>query len=296
MRLTDIEALPAPQRADALHLWFVQRLDDAGLQHSSVVDVPHAWFVQYGTTYLFRTLWPDRPVDRTDVEFLVPRDAPATTVLLSMTGFSDDARAAVQARDGTKCLLLEYADARRFEASGVDMAAPAVAEDAGPTPPGRLWQRLVQAWRDDRNFKLGVRLTIVFGLAGLALAVLGFDVPFLGHDGDTKVQPTFGPAIFDTSIDVELAPPVDLVDRVELSWTAPDGYNYVVQYWRNGSAKAERDVSRTKPAASIRVLPGSLYCFRVMAISPSGHYNVSGVESIRGASCRYVPSPGAATP
>jgi hypothetical protein len=127
-------------------------------------------------------------------------------------------------------------------------------------------------------------------LAGAALLVaLLALVPLLllrGDPEEVSSAPQLPPAGGSTGSDVEikLAEPVDLTDKVRLSWSASEELDFIVVVAAEGKETeyelAERNTSMTLP-----VELGLKYCFQVQATDGNDTYE-SNVVAMRNATCK----------
>ncbi|SDW25807.1 Serine/threonine protein kinase [Amycolatopsis xylanica] len=120
-------------------------------------------------------------------------------------------------------------------------------------------------------------LAIAGGVAALVLArlLLFGDAP---PPSPTPPPPTTSPPIL-----LELNPPIDHDDFVELSWRAPDGFYFSVLI--EGEDKLRIEKADFKRSLTIPVEPGRKYCFQLQATDPTGTLT-SKPQPLRGAECR----------
>ncbi|GAB1507987.1 serine/threonine protein kinase [Actinophytocola sp. KF-1] len=130
-----------------------------------------------------------------------------------------------------------------------------------------------------------IRYDLLAG-AALLLALLAM-VPLLLLRGDPEeisTAPQVPSAGGAGDVEVELAEPTDLTDKVRLTWTASREFDFAVVVAAEGrEAKvllAERNHSMT-----VDVEPGLRYCFQVQATDGDGVYTSDPVP-LRGATCR----------
>lgn len=167
-----------------------------------------------------------------------------------------------------------------FDDDFVDVSAPARGRGqakvlASPlAPPGQAPKRLL-------------RYDVLAG-AALLIALLAL-VPLLLLRGDPEEissTPQLPPAGGSTGgdVEIELAEPVDLTDKVRLNWTAPEDLDFIVVVAAEGKntdyEPAERNLSMTLP-----VEDGLQYCFQVQATDGNDVYE-SNVVALRNATCR----------
>jgi hypothetical protein len=101
----------------------------------------------------------------------------------------------------------------------------------------------------------------------------------------TPSAPEAAPSSTVPSALIELAEPVDLVDRVTLSWTATDDrLSFGVVFWVEGEEPKTTlvEFNRTKTLA---VEPGKKYCFMVRGTTQEGGIVQSAPRALREANC-----------
>ncbi len=152
---------------------------------------------------------------------------------------------------------------------------------------GRTGVKLLTTVSPGKEKKRGrlIRYDLLAG-AALLLALLAM-VPLLLLRGDpeeisTSPQIPGGSGAGD--VEVELAEPTDLTDKVRLTWTASREFDFAVVVAAEGQEArvllAERNHSMT-----VDVEPGVRYCFQVQATDGDGVYT-SEPQPLRGATCR----------
>ncbi|MFC4858790.1 serine/threonine protein kinase [Actinophytocola glycyrrhizae] len=147
---------------------------------------------------------------------------------------------------------------------------------AGPLPPPGQGPRKL------------LRYDLLAG-AALLLALLAL-VPLLLFRGEPEEissvpqLPSDGGGSTGKDVEIELAEPVELTDKVRLNWTAPEELDFIVVVAAEGKDRryepAERDLSMTLP-----VEDGLKYCFQVQASDGNDVYE-SNVVALRNAVCR----------
>ncbi|MFD8499961.1 serine/threonine-protein kinase [Amycolatopsis sp. NPDC059657] len=122
-------------------------------------------------------------------------------------------------------------------------------------------------------------IAITGGVAALVLArVLLFN--------DKPVPPPALPpptTMTSAPILLELNPPIDHDDTVELTWRAPDGFFFSVLI--EGEDKLRIEKAEYNRSLTVRVEPGLKYCFQIQATDPTGVVT-SKPQPLRGADCR----------
>ncbi|MEV6908562.1 protein kinase [Amycolatopsis sp. NPDC051071] len=93
------------------------------------------------------------------------------------------------------------------------------------------------------------------------------------------------PAPVPTPVGIELAPPVDRGDHVELSWTSNAELDYAVILAEEGSPDPQVIMAHRSTQRRVDVRPGLRYCFQIQGRNPQGTYE-SRFEPIRGATCK----------
>jgi hypothetical protein len=130
-----------------------------------------------------------------------------------------------------------------------------------------------------------VRYDLLAG-AALLLALLAL-VPLLLLRGDPEEMSTTPrlPAAEGTAdVRVELAEPVDLTDKVRLSWTASRTLDFLVVVAAEGE-KTDYVLAERNNSLTVDVVPGRKYCFLVQATDGDDVYESEPVP-LRGATCR----------
>lgn len=134
------------------------------------------------------------------------------------------------------------------------------------------------------------RLLIIGATAGMALAVGTVAVILLvGDRPDPQPGPVTTPSASASdstrpSAAIELAPPTDLGDAVELSWTGPPNLTYNVTIGVGQTTRTE--LANQATTRRVQIDPGTQYCFRIEGTDGRRAY-VSNVQGIRGAICRF---------
>lgn len=134
-----------------------------------------------------------------------------------------------------------------------------------------------------------IRYDLLAG-AGLVLALVAL-IPllFLRNDpeelGTTPQIPEVGPQP-PGEVEIVLNEPVDLTDKVELSWRAsvPE-LTFAVVIAVEGEEDVEVRMVDQKLNATVNVRPGTRYCFLVQGTDSSDVYE-SDPRGLRGATCR----------
>lgn len=152
---------------------------------------------------------------------------------------------------------------------------------------GRSGVKLLTTVSPGKQKKRGrlIRYDLLAG-AALLLALLAM-VPLLLLRGDPEeisTSPRIPGATGAGDVEVELAEPTDLTDKVQLTWTASREFDFAVVVAAEGKTTkvllAERNHSMT-----VDVEPGVRYCFQVQATDGDGVYTSEPV-ALRGATCR----------
>lgn len=161
----------------------------------------------------------------------------------------------------------DFADAGRGPAKAKVLAGPLA-------PPGQAPKRLI-------------RYDLLAG-AALLIALLAL-VPLLLLRGDpdemssTPRLPQSGQSA-GVDVQVELAAPVDLTDKVQLSWTASRDFDFAVFVAPEGE-EAKVFLAERNHSMTVDVEPGLKYCFMVHATDGDNVYESDSV-GLRGATCR----------
>ena len=142
-----------------------------------------------------------------------------------------------------------------------------------------------------------VRYDLLAG-AALLLALLAL-VPLLIFRGDpeemstTPKVPSAGGIDPAGRVTVELAAPVDLTDKVQLSWKANRELDFAVVVAAEGEKNPQVVLAQRDHSTTVEVEPGRKYCFMIQATDGDDVYE-SKPQPLRGASCRkYVSRPSA---
>ncbi len=152
---------------------------------------------------------------------------------------------------------------------------------------GRTGVKLLTTVSPGKQKKRGrlIRYDLLAG-AALLLALLAM-VPLLLLRSDPEeisTAPQVPGATGAGDVEVELAEPTDLTDKVQLTWTASREFDFAVVVAAEGQEArvllAERNHSMT-----VEVEPGIQYCFQVQATDGEGVYKSEPVP-LRGATCR----------
>ncbi|WP_206797808.1 protein kinase [Amycolatopsis sp. MtRt-6] len=126
-------------------------------------------------------------------------------------------------------------------------------------------------------------------LAGLAVAVVVVAAVLLWRKGGTSpAPPAPAPAPASSTaagaVRIDLDPPVDRQDHVELTWHAPPNLDFAVLVTEAGQARPTVVLAQRLTSKQITVRPGRAYCFRIQATSPRGTWQ-SQARGIREAVC-----------
>jgi hypothetical protein len=119
----------------------------------------------------------------------------------------------------------------------------------------------------------------------LVVAVAGLAVWLMQPDRTRGADPA-APSSPDPRI--QLDAPVDHGDTVDLVWSADDTLDYAVEIGEEGAAPRTELVGRTA-TATLPVIRGHRYCFRVQGASSAGTVLESNVVSLHDAVCRFDP-------
>jgi hypothetical protein len=168
----------------------------------------------------------------------------------------------------------DFADFADFGGAG---RAPAKVL-AGPlAPPGQAPKRLI-------------RYDILAG-AALLLALLAL-VPLLLLRGDpdeisstSQLPPTVRDGGGAGDVEIKLAAPTDLTDKVELNWTAPRELDFAVFVAEEEVDEPKVFFAERNHSMTVEVVPGRKYCFMVQATDGDDTYD-SNFVGLRGATCR----------
>jgi hypothetical protein len=134
-----------------------------------------------------------------------------------------------------------------------------------------------------------VRYDLLAG-AALLLALLAL-VPLLVFRGDpeeissTPKVPSAGGADPAGEVTVELDAPVDLTDKVQLSWKANRELDFAVVVAAEGEEKPKVWLVQRDHSMTLEVEPGRKYCFLVQGTQGDQVYE-SEPQPLRGATCR----------
>ncbi|WP_043779985.1 protein kinase domain-containing protein [Amycolatopsis rifamycinica] len=127
-------------------------------------------------------------------------------------------------------------------------------------------------------------------LAGLAGAVVVVAAVLLWPGGATSPAPPPAPVPAPASstsaaaVRIDLDPPVDRQDHVELTWHAPPNLDFAVLVTEAGQARPTVVLAQRLTSKRITVRPDRAYCFRIQATSPRGSWQ-SEPRGIRDAVC-----------
>lgn len=134
-----------------------------------------------------------------------------------------------------------------------------------------------------------VRYDLLAG-AALLLALLAL-VPLLIFRGDPEELssipkvPSAGGADPAGRVTVELAAPVDLTDKVQLSWKANRELDFAVVVAAEGEKNPQVVLAQRDHSTTVEVEPGRKYCFMIQGTDGDDVYE-SKPQPLRGASCR----------
>ncbi|WP_424184575.1 serine/threonine protein kinase [Actinokineospora sp. G85] len=143
-----------------------------------------------------------------------------------------------------------------------------------PTPPPA----------DPPRSSLRTPLLVGGPLAAILLVVLL--VVLLSSEPD-ELPVTDRPAPPPEAVVVELAEPVDLVDKVQLTWHSSRAMDYAVVIAAEGAPKPDVRLAERRNSMTVAVEPGRRYCFLIQATDgTSERVHESKPRSLRGATCR----------
>ncbi len=114
-------------------------------------------------------------------------------------------------------------------------------------------------------------------LAGLCVLVAVLWFGFVA--GSTRPGPAPAP------VRIDLVPPVDRGDHVELAWSSNAELDYAVVLAEEGGPEPRVILAHRDTRRRIDVRPGLRYCFQIQGTNPQGTYE-SRSEPIRGAVCK----------
>jgi hypothetical protein len=155
--------------------------------------------------------------------------------------------------------------------------APVRQELAWDEPAGADGRRNTRAWRVWAGVGGGM-------LAGALSVVL---VLLIGAEPDELASSPREPGdggVVVGDVRVELSPPVDRNDRVELSWNSTRELDFAVVVAAEGK-KTQVHLAHRKKAMTVDVEPGVKYCFMIQGTDSDRVYESQSVP-LRGATCR----------
>lgn len=134
-----------------------------------------------------------------------------------------------------------------------------------------------------------VRYDLLAG-AALLLALLAL-VPLLIFRGDPEEMsnvpkvPSAGGGDPAGRVTVELAAPVDMTDKVQLSWKANRELDFAVVVAAEGEKNPQVVLAQRDLSTTVEVEPGRKYCFMIQGTDGDDVYE-SKPQPLRGATCR----------